>query len=258
MSRRYIATLTILTGVALAQPPKALVVLNAASGADTVAPESIASAFGLQIGTSTQSVLTLTLPTSLGGLSVELTDSAKAKVLGPLFYVSPNQINFVVPGTVATGTATATIMNGAATPPSVSVMVAKVAPGLFTANGSGTGVPAALAIRRAIATQTDTTVPVFTCSANACVSTPIETSSDTQVFLALFGTGIRGRTSLANVTAAIGGQAMVVLFAGAQGQYQGLDQVNVQLPQTTTVHGEQDLVLTVDGKAANTVRVNMK
>ncbi len=137
------------------------------------------------------------------------------------------------------------------------MQVATVAPGLFTVNGAGTGVPAAIAIRRSIATQTDTEVPVFHCNANVCDSTGIDTGPDAQVFLELFGTGIRGRSSLAKVTATINGVDATVLFAGAQGQFPGLDQVNVVMP-TNAGHGEKDLILTVDGHTANTVRINLK
>ena len=77
------------------------------------------------------------------------------------------------------------------------------------------------------------------------------------MFLALFGTGIRGRTSLANVTATIGGTTVMVLFAGAQGEFPGLDQVNLELPLTLKAKGETDVVLTVDGQVANKVRVNI-
>ena len=253
-----ILTLVLSVGAALAQPPKSLVVVNAGGGGAVVAPSSIASAFGKQIGASTKSALALPLPTILSGVSVQLTDAAKVSALVPLFYVGPNQINFVVPDGVAPGTATLEVMNGASTPPSTTVQVALVAPGLFTANGAGTGVPAALAIRRSIAMQTDTPVPVYHCDAHGCTSMPIDTGMGGLVFLELYGTGIRGRTSLANVTATLGGVSMPVLFAGAQGQFPGLDQVNVQLPSNMKSHGEQDLILTVDGQAANTVRINVK
>jgi uncharacterized protein (TIGR03437 family) len=242
----------------MAQPPKSLEVVDAAGGAAIIAPNSIASAFGKQIGASTQSALSLPLPTTLSGVQVQITDAAKASVFAPLFYVAPNQINFVVPDGVAVGMATVKIMNGDATPPSIMVPVALVAPGLFTVNGAGTGVPAALAIRRIIATQTDIPVPVFHCDANSCTSMPIDTGADGVVFLELFGTGIRGRSSLANVTATLAGVSAPVLFAGGQGQFPGLDQVNVQLPSNMQLHGEQDLVITVDGHAANKVRINVK
>jgi uncharacterized protein (TIGR03437 family) len=247
----------LLGGMATAQPPKALAVFNAAGSATVVAPGSIASAFGKQIGASTEAALTLPLLTVLGGVSVGVMDSAKVSRMAPLFYVSPNQINFVVPDSTAAGMSTVTIMNGDATPPSATVQVAAVAPGLFTANSQGTGVAAAIAIRRIIATQTDIEVPVFHCDANGCASDPIDLDAASNVFLELFGTGIRGRTSLANVSATIGGTTVVVLFAGAQGQFPGLDQVNLMLPLSLQAKGETDVVLTVDGQVANKVRVNI-
>jgi uncharacterized protein (TIGR03437 family) len=48
------------------------------------------------------------------------------------------------------------------------------------------------------------------------------------------------------------------LFAGPQGQYAGLDQINLRLPQSLRGRGDLDVVLTVDGKTANTVRINIK
>lgn len=241
----------------MAQPPKSLAVVNSGNGGTVIAPNSLASALGKGIGASTESA-DPPLPTILGGVSVQMTDSSKASVLVPLFYVNPNQINFVIPDGVAMGMATVKILNGDSTPMSTTVQVAPVAPGLLTTNGAGTGVAAAIAIRRSIATQTDTEVPVYHCDANSCTSTPIDVGADAQVFLELYGTGIRGRTSLANVSATIDGVSATVLFAGPQGLFPGLDQVNLVLPQDLQGHGEQDLVLTVDGHAANKVRVNVK
>jgi len=37
-----------------------------------------------------------------------------------------------------------------------------------------------------------------------------------------------------------------------------MDQANLRIPRSLVGRGEVDLVLTVDGKAANTVRVNIK
>jgi hypothetical protein len=73
----------------------------------------------------------------------------------------------------------------------------------------------------------------------------------------LFGTGIRGRSSDAAVRATIGGVAAEVTGALPQGQYPGLDQVNVRLPRSLAGKGEVNIALTVDGKAANTVTVRV-
>jgi uncharacterized protein (TIGR03437 family) len=48
-----------------------------------------------------------------------------------------------------------------------------------------------------------------------------------------------------------------VEYAGEQGAA-GLDQVNVVLPRSLAGRGEVDVVLTVEGQAANTVRVNIQ
>src|SRR5258708_19222 len=195
---------TLSGAVGMADPPKTLAIINAAGGGTVVASGSIASAFGKKIGVSTDSAHSLPLPTILGGASVSVMDSAKGSRLAPLFYVSPNQINFVGPDAPATGLATVTIMNGDPMPTSTTVMVTAAAPGLFTANSQGTGVAAAIAIRRIIATQTDTEIPVFHCDANGCGSDPIDLDDASTLFLGLFGTGIRGRTSLANLRATLG------------------------------------------------------
>ena len=74
----------------------------------------------------------------------------------------------------------------------------------------------------------------------------------------LYGTGLRNRSALANVNLKIGGVDAPVDFAGAQGEFAGLDQINARLPRSLIGRGEVDLMLMVDGQTANTVRVNIK
>lgn len=78
------------------------------------------------------------------------------------------------------------------------------------------------------------------------------------VFLALYGTGFRNRSALSAVKVQIGGTEMTINYAGPQLQLVGLDQINVFLPRSLAGRGETDVVVTVDGKAANTVKVNFK
>lgn len=66
----------------------------------------------------------------------------------------------------------------------------------------------------------------------SCAPTAISLGPESdQVFLLLFGTGIRGRSSLSTVTATIGRETAEVLAAGPQGEFVGLDQVNLRLPR---------------------------
>jgi uncharacterized protein (TIGR03437 family) len=85
------------------------------------------------------------------------------------------------------------------------------------------------------------------------VAVPVAVPDDAgSVVLALFGTGIRGASG---VTAKVKGIPADVLFAGAQPEYVGLDQVNVRLPAGLAGSGEVDVEISADGKVANLVRV---
>jgi len=91
-----------------------------------------------------------------------------------------------------------------------------------------------------------------------CTPLPIPLNAGTQVFLILYGTGIRGRSGLSGVSVTLGGVAAPVLYAGPQGTYPALDQVNVGVPLSLAGAGAVDLKLTVDGTAANTVKVTFQ
>ena len=49
-----------------------------------------------------------------------------------------------------------------------------------------------------------------------------------------------------------------MFYAGLAPGFVGLDQVDVGLPRSLIGRGEVDLVLTVDGRAVNTVRINIR
>ena len=68
-----------------------------------------------------------------------------------------------------------------------------------------------------------------------------------EVYLGLFGTGIRGNRSLASVTARVGSLDAAVTYAGSQGGFPGLDQVNLRMPRTLAGAGRVGIALTVDG-----------
>ena len=67
----------------------------------------------------------------------------------------------------------------------------------------------------------------------------------------------------ASVSVTIGGVAAKVLYAGAQGQYLGLDQLNIELPvglaaQLTSVASRAEVVVTVNGAEANRTGIWLK
>ncbi|MBI3281058.1 MAG: hypothetical protein HYZ57_14580, partial [Acidobacteria bacterium] len=198
-------------------------VVSAASGGPLLAPDSIGSIFGSSLAASTQAAPAGPLPLRLGGVRVEVTDAAGAVRSAPLYFVSPAQINFVVPDGAAPGVARVAVVQDTGARTTAFATVQRVAPALFTANSSGQGPAAALAFRLEANGQF-TELPVFRCAGPLlCYTQQIDVSSDRPVYLSLFGTGIRHRSSLAAVSATLGGKALPVLYAGPQNQYAGLD-----------------------------------
>jgi uncharacterized protein (TIGR03437 family) len=196
----------------------------------------------------------------LGGVTVKIRDSAGTERTAPLFFVSPNQINYFVTTGTSAGPASVSVWNLEKLIATGTVQIELVAPGLFSKNGDGRGVPAALALKVA-ADGTQTVSPVFQCGGEpgSCVTTPVDLGSPTdQVILLLFGTGVRGRSALDAVKVRIGGVDAEVLYAGAQNEFPGLDQVNVRLPRSLAGRGKVDVTLTVYGKSANTLELHIR
>ncbi|HYW48764.1 MAG TPA: hypothetical protein VE959_38220 [Bryobacteraceae bacterium] len=233
-------------------------VQSAAAPGTAVAPDSLASLLGASLASATAQAGGQPPPATLGGVTLSVTDSAGAARTAPLLYVSPGQVNFVVPDGTAAGPATFTVTNGSATQ-TATAMVQPVAPGLFSMNGTGSGVAAATAISvQASNPQLQAPVAVFQCTGSVCVSVPINLGVDTPIYVTFYGTGIRNRSSLANVSVTINGMSVPVLYAGPSPAWDGLDQVNAGLVLGLRGSGESNVVLTVDGQASNAVTINIQ
>ncbi len=262
----YAARVLVLHGQELLNPTLTRAVGSVASvsaasfSGTTLANESIVAAFGAGLATATQTAATVPLPTSLAGTTITVKDSAGVERPAPIFFVSPNQVNYQIPPETMAGLATMTIAGGAGTISTGAAQIATVAPGLFTANANGQGVAAAVALRiKADGTQSFEPVARFDAATNRFVSAPIDLGpASDQVFLILFGTGFRFANSPSAATATIGGANAEVLFAGEAPGFVGMDQANVRLSRSLIGRGEVDVVLVADGKMANTVRVNIK
>jgi uncharacterized protein (TIGR03437 family) len=224
-----------------------------ADGGYRLAPESIAVAYGQNLASGIAFASGPSLPATLGGVTVTVKDSAGVSRPAGLYYVSPGQIDYLMPAGMAAGVATVTVGNTASV-----ALIGSVAPGLFSANGTGKGVAAALAVRVS-SDGTQVPVPLLQCGSAGCTSVPMDLGSPTDnLVVELYGTGIRGLSALSNVVAQIGGVPALVAYAGPQFQFDGLDQVNVDVPRSLMGAGEVNVVLTVDGITANVVTINIK
>lgn len=230
---------------------------SAAPGS-AVAPGSLASLYGGNLAAAEARASSQPLPTLLGGVSLTVTDAAGVPRNAPLIYVSPAQINFVIPDGTASGAATVTVSNGGATQ-TFAASILPVAPTLFSMNGTGTGVAAATAIRVQVPNpQAQFPVPVFQCDPSGCTAVPIDVGVDAPVYVTFYGSGIRNRSSLANVTVTINGVRVPVSYAGPAPGFAGLDQVNVGLVLGLRGSGESNVALTVDGQASNIVTIRIQ
>jgi len=223
-------------------------IANAASSqSGPIAPGEIVTIYGVGLGPSTLTQYTPnpdgSIPTTLAGVQVTF-NSAPA----PLIYVSDTQIAAIAPYSLQNpGPAQVSVNYNGDTSAAMSVKVANAAPGLFTANTTGSGQAAAV-------------------NANG---TPNSTSNPARIgdVISLYATG-EGQTTpggvdgklaplnppfpkpVANVTATIGGEpAQVTYYGAAPGEVEGLMQVNVQIPAGVEA-GDVPVVISVGGVAS--------
>ncbi len=226
----------------------------------TVAPESIVAGFGANLTAVTIAANALPLPDTLGGVAVTIKDVLGVERRAPLFFVSPGQVNYLLPAGVAVGEAVVTIQQSGNVVAAGLLQIAPVAPGLFTTDASGRGLPAATVLRvKADGSQIYEPIATFNASTNRYEQLPIDLGAvGDQLFLITFGTGARNRSALAAATATIGDATADVVFAGAQPDFVGLDQLNLAIPRSLAGRGNVDVVVRVDGKTANHVTINIK
>jgi uncharacterized protein (TIGR03437 family) len=254
------AIITIVTGAIIFQRPSdrssatvraqsstgAVVSVNAASFLGPLSPGSIAAAFGTNLSSRTETAQSLPLPTRLANASVRLIDSAGAEHAAPLFFVSPGQINYLIPDQVAQGPARIVISNGDGEVSQGQAQIAASSPAIFTTTYDGRGAPVALTTFDGVnfesVTNADGSVREVSCG-----------SAWRPNYLMVFGTGYR-RAS--NLRVRIGGTEITPMYAGAQGSFAGLDQLNVMIPPNLP-GGMTDLSIQADGRSSNVVQLRL-
>ena len=122
------------------------------------------------------------------------------------------------------------------------------------------GVAAALVARlKADGTLSYEAVASYDSAQKKFVAAPIGFGPESeQLFLVLFGTGMRHRAGLNLAAAWIGNVYAEPLYIGPQGFFHGLDQVNLRIPRSLAGRGEVDVLVTMDGRNANLVEVSFR
>jgi uncharacterized protein (TIGR03437 family) len=185
--------------------------------------------------------------TDLAAATLTVTDSTGAAQPASPSYAGSGQINFVLPGNLPSGQATVAVTKPDGTTVSIAIPVAASAPGIFTASANGKGAAQGLVLD---------VQPTSVSTVNT--TDPISLNFTDSFYLELFGTGF-DNVRADQVTVTINGQPVPVLFAGAQQQYPGLDQINVgPLPTNLKGAGPVNVDVQVNGQAANTVTLTFQ
>ena len=214
--------LTILNGASFGNEP---------STTKAVAPDSIAIARGNNLANTskqTQRQSDGTFPTNVNGTSVTVNGRA-----AQIFFISPTQVNFLVPPQTEIGTADVVVTNAENFPSRGSVTTLRAAPGVFAKSGEGTGT--------AVVLNSDT-----------LQEAPFDPTNG-NLGLTIFGTGAK-RASPTLVV--LGGRVLIPESVISSSDLPGMDEVHVRIPSDLRGAGTVTLSLVSDGRESNPTTTN--
>jgi uncharacterized protein (TIGR03437 family) len=184
-----------------------------------IAQGSIFVIYGQRMASGISTLQSAPLKTSLNGVSISV--NVNGTVTTPfIYFVSPTQIDALLPSTTPMGTGTLTVTNNGVTSAAASIEVVANAFGILTLNSAGTGMAAALDASNQLLSVTSAANPgdvIVLWGSGLGPVTGDESLPPSQTNL----------TSPISVT--IGGAPAVVQYHG-RSQYPGLDQINVVIP----------------------------
>ncbi len=211
--------ITVLNGAAMGNEPATL---------KSIAPDSIALARGNALASDVKQAARFSdhsFPRSLAGTTVTV-----AGRVAQLLFVSPTQINFVVPPETSAGPTEVIVTNADGFRSVASIQIAPVAPGLFTMTGDGRGEGIAM-------------------NAGTFAAGPFD-PSDGQLRLILFGTGVRGASQ---VSVSIAGQSFTTEAVLTSPDLPGLDEIHIRVPPDLRGAGAAPLGLAAEGVNSNQI-----
>lgn len=241
------------TSNAASQTPVITGIVNAASYANgALAPGEIIAILGQGLGPATMAVGAVdgngNLSAQLAGVQVTFNG-----IPGPLYSASDGTVAAVVPYEIPGADKVKVLLtyNGNAAPPQV-LPAATAAPGLFSADASGSG-PGSILNADGTLNSPDNPAPagstiVMSATGGGLTNPPSTTGAVTNASAPV----------AAPVSVTVGGQPARVLYCGnALGQVAGSMQVNLKLPAGVT--GTVPVILTIDGQSSQaTVTVSIQ
>ncbi len=194
------------------------------------------------------------VPTELGGVSIQITDSAGVARLAPLLYAGIGSVNFLIDPNTAPGMAQTKLLRGkgsAGKEPEGCIVVSPVAPGFYSATMNARG-PAV-----GIAVEGDISHPLSECDdVSTCRTIPVQVAPDGSTMIHLFGSGFRNAVD-GPLRATIGGQHVHIVEAGPDWGFSVNDRLVLQIRPELAGLGEEDLVFWAGPRVANVVRIRL-
>ncbi len=215
-------------------------VVSAANYSPAIAPGSLCAAFGSKLATPTPELVEASTLFQRNGTIAEITDSLGYYHRVPLLFADRvaggayDQVNFYLPEEIAVGQATITITAATGETSQGYITVQALAPAAFTKEQTGQGEASVVSTSDSINfdlgfAKQDPTKNVYV----SIFGTGWRFASTAQGGKSLpqFGVTNYLQAPISLVTVELNGQPVEVLYAGAQPDYLGLDQINIQLPR---------------------------
>lgn len=252
-------------GIVVTVNPLVSSALDGAGFRGTLAPGAIFSIFGSDLASGrgpnqTELAAATPLPTAMGGVNVKVGGR-----FAPLFFVSPGQINAMVPFETTGTSATLNIETGpGAEGKGIQIDLSPTAPGIFSTNSSGAGQGAILNADSSFVAQRDSIPGAAAHPAKAGDVIIIFASGlgpVTPVPVSGVAAGANGDLHRMNrlPQVSIGGQvlsASSIDFAGLAPGFVGLYQINVHIPAGVSPSNAVPVqVTTAEGQRSNTVTI---
>ncbi|MFM8392398.1 MAG: hypothetical protein ACKOB4_00565, partial [Acidobacteriota bacterium] len=195
---------------------------------------SLVAVFGTQLSQITATAPSANLPFDLGGVTVKV-----AGIAAQLIYVSPVQINRVIPLNLSAAESVDFSINNNGVVSAGKIKIVDIAPGVFTVTGDGKGKAAAQCGQ---ISPDGLTFPL--------TAPPCDVGNASQYnTLVLYVTGVRNAQA---VTIKIGDQTLLPSYVGPQPDFPGLDQINVGLVTELATKLDQEITIS----ATNVVTVD--
>ena len=228
--------------------PGAVTVVNVAGFRNaSVAPGSLAAAFGDFSGVTSSDAAAIPLPKQLNGVRVLVNEFAT-----PLIAVRAGQINFQVPAATGVGAASVRVQHNGNDLAAGTVQVVTAAPGLFVAD------PVSLAIPGAVLDQDSRLVTDASQARRGSVIQIYATgqgATDPSVEDGAARGGLAPAQSRLVPRVYFAGELAEVLFSGLQPDFPGLWQINVRVPDGAALSGQTPVFVAIGSNASNAVTV---